>query len=227
MKPRHSKVAAMASTTTVQPLQGVIPIVDSYGRPTLEFQIAWKQARVAPGIAGPTGATGAAGASGATGATGATGSGGGGGGGGSGFPFSFSPTGGSTLNTGNFGGSIFLCEANFTASNVNFYAMAAAATAKVQPAIYSMTPGSSTLTLVKAGPLVTGVTAGVNKLPLTASASLVAGTIYVYGIVVTVAGLSLAQTLWEVVFFSESGAPPTSATAGGFTSNVWGTMWPS
>jgi len=136
----------------------------------------------------------------------------------------FVPTATATeFNVNAFGGAMFLMPANFTASNITFYGFSAASTAKLTPAIYSVS--GSTLTLVATGPQVTGVTVGINTVPLTSPVTLNAGTIYLFGFIVLTAPLyTAAGPTVPVGYFSNSGATAPSSATASTTTETW-TFW--
>jgi hypothetical protein len=193
------------------------------------------------GYTGPTGATGPTGSTGATGPTGAAATGSTGGGGATGptgptnampplaFGWGILPNDNAAWSSGFFRGSTFLCTRNTTVSSVNAYAVSAAATAVLTPAIYSLAPNSLAFTLVEAGPPVVGSVAGLNSLPLSASVTLVAGTIYAIGIIVQVAQFNIVQANAGVtLYFTTAATGATGSVSSGNVSetvNTPGTVW--
>lgn len=114
-----------------------------------------------------------------------------------------------------------------TITDVCFYAVDAAATARVAPCIYSSS-GKVISTLNQKGSQIIGVTQGVNEMPLTASVNLVRGDKIFIGMSLQVAAVNMGLvngTAETWVFSEATGTPPNSPAATSYNFATWGSFW--
>lgn len=212
----------MANTSTVQPIYDNVPIVKPNGTPTLEFQLAWKQSRVAPGIAGPTGATGPAGPTGGTGPTGATGATGSGGGGGTLIwgAQGFHP--GDTAadqTAGTLTGSVVYFPAGTVISSIGTVVGSACSGTGMYAAVYSLSGGTGTL-LASSSPAAWSFAVGLNWIALSSPHTFSADT---QALICLYSNSGTVQNATQQSYYCyyKSSATSTATTPVSFTSDAF------
>lgn len=139
----------------------------------------------------------------------------------------FDPHNSTTFSSGFFGGHALVMPAAATISSIKFWATAASASAVVYPAIYSSS-GVNISTLLGAGSGVTGITQGLNKLPLTSGISLTKGQLVFIGLALNTASFSAGTYNHAgTVYFSNTGAPPSTPGTTTYVAQGWANMWAS